>query len=1088
MADKKLGVVFTSDTAAARKGISDLNKALGSTEDQAKRTGDSFRQSLGDVAIVAGVGFAISEFEDAEATARKTEAVIKSTGNAAQVTAGQQDAMVQSLSKLAAVDDEVVAGGANVLRTFKSIQGQDTFEGALEAALNLSAALGTDLQSASMQVGKALEDPLKGLTALTRAGVSFSAAQKQQIRDFVEVGDKASAQKIILQELETQFGGQAEAAATSSARMKVAFGNAAEAAGGVLAPGMEVAAESAEKLATGLEALPEPAQQLVVMAGLGAIAWARWGDKVSSAGSSVLTTWRTVSEGLDGVAATRGITKTQAGVEALKSSMSGAVGPGGRLEKAIGAISVGAGAAGFALVGLGAILYAWQDERAKDAQRANELAAAIAGIADEAVRTGATVESVFASQALPDSVGVTSGLFQEVGINIGELNAKLQAGGDEWNAYARAQIAAAGGMDSAKGMQLAAAFRDLQDQLAGARVSTDAQRQALDELGMVIDPVTGEAVALADAVEGGTKAQERAEAQARRTARAFSDMGSAGSSAFHDLGEGINFAEMAASAYTERALGVFDAQRSYDESTRSLTDHLREAAQVEAQNAENTRKNSDAIRQHAEQVQQAADQVKAATDSETEAQEALTAAWEAALPTADQMVEAQRRVDDAEEGAASAADRSRVAREGLNAALVAGTEYLKNLAEATDDGNRSVERAQLAYDRAVAARKELATKPSDDPFAAREAALREAEALDALEDARKRAAEAAAAQAAADKAGVEGTPPVIAARREIADAAAGEVTANERLEQAQKQQAKTQAEAAAAIVDAQARLAAATDAVNTAQANLSATQSAGVELTKNEAVQQEDLGGKILANAEAKLKLAEAEAEANGKTLTAAESAAILKAGLDEGRAATGFWSTDLETLGQKLDYAAMSRTVELDTVGALERARELGQRVETLPNGHIRVTADTSQADGALDALGSKIGALGSQLTGQLGVVLGVAVGQRASGGDVRKGLPYLVGEQGPELVTFGADGYVTDAARTRQLLASSGGSGAAGLAMAAAHGVAPQVVHQHFHIAGHVLTERGLVDVVAEGMNKVARGQARPLLDTAVTSLNRR
>lgn len=1083
VAEKKLAVVFTSDTAAARKGIAELNGALGSTEAQAKKTGGTFQSALGGVALAAGIGFAVSEFEDAEATARKTEAVIKSTGNAAQVTAGQQDKMVQSLSNLAAVDDEVVAGGANVLRTFKSIQGQETFEGALGAALDLSAALGTDLQSASMQVGKALEDPLKGITALTRAGVSFSAAQKEQIRNFVEVGDKASAQKMILAELETQFGGQAEAAVTSSARMKVAFGNTAEAVGGVLAPGMELAARAAEGLATALGGLPAPAQQAVVLAALGAVAWSRWGDKISGTASAVMSFGRTLSEGLDGVAATRGITKTQAATEALKSSMSTAVGPSGRLQQALGSISVGAGAAGFAMVGLGAILYAWQDERAKDAARARELAGAISTIADEAVRTGATVESVFASSTLPDSLGVTSGLFQKTGVDVGELNAALVSGGETWNAYAQAAIAGAGGMESADGKRLAAEFRDLQDQLNGARVSTDSQREALAELGLVIDPVTGETQTLTQALDGTTKAQGRAEAAARRTATAWSDLGTSGANAFRGLGESLNFAEMAAAAYTNRALDIFSAQQAYDESTQALTAHQREAAEVQQRNADTARQNADAIRQHAQAVEQAAGQVADATDAQAEAQHALEDAYAAALPTADAMVAAEERVAQAREGQVTAAEASRLAQEGLNQAYLDGAQYLKDLAEASEDNSRSVERAQLSYDKALAAQRELAAKPSDDPFAQRDAALRVAEALDALDDARRRAAESSADQAAADKAGVDQSPQVVAAREAIATAAEGEVTAADRLAEAQKAQAGVQQAAADQIAEAQGRLSDATAAVSEAQANLSATQSAGVELSKAEAVAQTDLGGEILANAQAKLTLAQAEAIANGHTLTAAESAGILRKGLDEGRAATGFWSTDLQTLGDKLDNAASPRKVTLATQEALDRARDLGYKVETLPNGKIKVTADTSQADGALDALGSKIGALGSQLTGNLSAVVGIAVGGRASGGPVEKGQTYMVGEKGPELVTFGADGYVTDAARTRAMLSSSGAG--AGVAMAAAHGVAPTYVT--IEIKGHVLDGRELGRLAAEGLNEYGASQNGPIIATGLVGAGR-
>src|SRR5574338_1231053 len=105
--------------------------------------------------------------------------------------------MVDSLSKLAAVDDEVVASGANLLRTFTSIKGE-AFEPTLAAALDMSAVLGTDLPSNVQLLGKALNDPTAGLTRLTRAGVVFTAQQKEQIKTLQASGDTLGAQKVIL--------------------------------------------------------------------------------------------------------------------------------------------------------------------------------------------------------------------------------------------------------------------------------------------------------------------------------------------------------------------------------------------------------------------------------------------------------------------------------------------------------------------------------------------------------------------------------------------------------------------------------------------------------------------------------------------------------------------------------------------------------------------------------------------------------------------------------------------------------------------------------------------------------------------------
>jgi hypothetical protein len=266
VANTKLGIEIVTDNAKAIKGLKQVEQGLKGVGDQSKKTERSssgLRDVLGGLAIGAGLKVAIGEFEEAEKTARQTEAVIKSTGNAAEISAAQQDKMVDSLSRLAAVDDEVVAGGANIIRTFTSIKGE-AFEPTLAAALDMSAALGTDLKSSAMAVGKALNDPAAGLTKLTRMGVTFTAQQKEQVKALQASGDTLGAQKIILAELEKEFGGTAEANVTSSAKMKVAFGNAAESVGGVLAPAMEKGAQAAELAAKAFDALPGPMQTAAV--------------------------------------------------------------------------------------------------------------------------------------------------------------------------------------------------------------------------------------------------------------------------------------------------------------------------------------------------------------------------------------------------------------------------------------------------------------------------------------------------------------------------------------------------------------------------------------------------------------------------------------------------------------------------------------------------------------------------------------------------------------------------------------------------------------------------------------------------------
>ena len=106
------------------------------------------------------------------------------------------------------------------------------------------------MDSSAKMLGKALNDPVKGLTALGKAGVTFSEAQKEQIKTMVAHGDVAGAQAIILGEVEKQVGGVAEATATGGAKMSVAFGEMQESVGKALLPSLQALMPILQKVLT----------------------------------------------------------------------------------------------------------------------------------------------------------------------------------------------------------------------------------------------------------------------------------------------------------------------------------------------------------------------------------------------------------------------------------------------------------------------------------------------------------------------------------------------------------------------------------------------------------------------------------------------------------------------------------------------------------------------------------------------------------------------------------------------------------------------------------------------------------------------
>lgn len=216
------------------------------------RVGGRFRDSFSKVLAVTGLfaaakgalGFfndSLGEAREAQKVGAVTEQIIKSTGRSANVTAGQVGTLTERLSRKAGVDDELIQSGSNLLLTFKRVRneagaGNKIFNRATAAAVDLSAAGFGSITGASKMLGKALNDPIKGIAALGRAGVTFTEGQKSQIKSLVESGRTLEAQKMILREVESQVGGTAAASATAGEKMSVAWGNLKEQLGTAVLP------------------------------------------------------------------------------------------------------------------------------------------------------------------------------------------------------------------------------------------------------------------------------------------------------------------------------------------------------------------------------------------------------------------------------------------------------------------------------------------------------------------------------------------------------------------------------------------------------------------------------------------------------------------------------------------------------------------------------------------------------------------------------------------------------------------------------------------------------------------------------------
>jgi len=164
--------------------------------------------------VLAGTGVALamekvaSATIEAERASLRLDAVLKATGQSAGITRGELNAMAEDLKGKSPFDDDEIRKGLASLLRFRNIQ-LDVFREAARLAPDLAAALDTDVTAAYTRLGRALEDPEKGLRALREAGLNVTSALDRVKKVMAETGDVAAAQRIVLEELQKSVGGAA---------------------------------------------------------------------------------------------------------------------------------------------------------------------------------------------------------------------------------------------------------------------------------------------------------------------------------------------------------------------------------------------------------------------------------------------------------------------------------------------------------------------------------------------------------------------------------------------------------------------------------------------------------------------------------------------------------------------------------------------------------------------------------------------------------------------------------------------------------------------------------------------------------------
>ena len=236
--------------------ITDFTKGIDQSQKQVTTMGDKiskFGKAAGVALLAAGaaaVAFGAKALLAGEA-ASTSNARIQQINESMGLFGNSTDAVTASLVNYAnevarstGIDQNAIKATQAKLLTFKEIaitadEVNGNFQRATKAAIDLGAAGFGTAEENAVSLGKALNDPIKGIGALTRNGITFTASEKERIKVLVESNQVGEAQNMILAAIETQVGGTAEATANATDRIKVGFSQVTETIGMALLPAFE---------------------------------------------------------------------------------------------------------------------------------------------------------------------------------------------------------------------------------------------------------------------------------------------------------------------------------------------------------------------------------------------------------------------------------------------------------------------------------------------------------------------------------------------------------------------------------------------------------------------------------------------------------------------------------------------------------------------------------------------------------------------------------------------------------------------------------------------------------------------------------
>lgn len=258
-----------------------MEQRLGNFKEKADKMSQSLRDMGGKMSLyltapLAGIGgMAVKAFASQERELARLDNALRATGNVAGVSRDRLIEMANAIQKKTTFSDDQVNAAQATLLQFTNVRGK-AFEMAQNAAVDLAAFMKSDdLEGTAKLLGKALQDPARGMMILRRSGVAFTSQQEDLIKKLMETGKIGEAQAMMFAELKKRVGGAGEAMAKVGLgpmqMMKNNFDDMLEDVGGIILDGLSPFINKLNSLIDRFKALsPETKKTIVIIAGIAA--------------------------------------------------------------------------------------------------------------------------------------------------------------------------------------------------------------------------------------------------------------------------------------------------------------------------------------------------------------------------------------------------------------------------------------------------------------------------------------------------------------------------------------------------------------------------------------------------------------------------------------------------------------------------------------------------------------------------------------------------------------------------------------------------------------------------------------------------